>query len=137
MKKLILILSLFMLGCSKPDVQTNSSTNTEQEVFTNKNYNNLVFLDVTYEKVNSEGNQLPVNIGDAVTIFEKTTNIKITASTFETNLIAPIPYFKNGNTYSFAPQTQFSIYENSKIIVKKIEYPTSYGKDKRIERYSY
>ena len=34
-------------------------------------------------------------------------------------------------------QIQFQFYESSRIVIKKIEYPTSYGKDKRQERYSY
>ena len=136
MRKIILLLAITLVGCSKPDAQTGTS-NIPSEVVSDKIYNNLVYLDGTFEKFNIEGNNLPVNIGDAVLSFEKTTNIKITNATFETNTIAPIAYFTNGNTYSFAPGTQFIIYENSRIIIKKIEYPTSYGKDRRSERYSY
>jgi len=135
MKKILLLaVSIFVLSCSSDDTQTNTEPTPQVE---NKIYNNLIFLDATYERINADGNQLPVSVGDAVTIFEKTTNIKITSSTFETNTITPVTYFKNGSTYSLPSLTQFVIYDSPKIIVKKIEYPTSYGKDKRTERYSY
>lgn len=133
MKKLLL-LAITLVGCSKPDAQIDNQV--PQQVI-EKVYNNLVYLDGTFEKFNIEGNNLPVNIGDAVLNFEKTTNIKITNATFETNTIAPIAYFTNGNTYTLPASTSYTIYENSKIIVKKIEYATSYGKDRRSERYSY
>jgi hypothetical protein len=136
MKRIFLILAIALVGCSEPDAQTGTS-NTPSEVVSDKNYNNMVYLDGTFEKINANGDQLPVNIGDAVLTFEKTTDIKITQSTFETNTIAPTTFFKNGFTYSLPGNTQFTIYESSRIIIKKIEYPTSYGKDKRSERYSY
>lgn len=136
MRKIILLLAITLVGCSKPNTQIGTS-NTHSEVVSDKIYNNLVYLDGTFEKFNIEGNNLPVNIGDAVLNFEKTTNIKITNATFETNTIAPIAYFINGNTYTLPANTSYTIYENSKIIVKKIEYATIYGKDRRSERYSY
>ena len=95
------------------------------------------FLDATYQKLNVDGNELPISVGDAVTIFDPTTHIIITATTFETNDIAPVGYFKTNTTYSLPGQIQFQFYENSRIVIKRIEYPTSYGKDKRQERYSY
>ncbi len=130
MKKLLLLLSaILFISCSN-DETTNEQTQETQ------NYE-LTFLDATYQKLNSEGNQLPVNVGDAVTIFDPTTNIIITATTFETNDIAPVGYFKTNTTYSLPGQIQFQFYENSRIVIKRIEYTTSYGKDKRTERYSY
>jgi len=139
MKRLFLLAtSILLFSCSKPDAQTNTGGSVpidqQDEI---KNYNNMVFLDATYERINANGDQLPVSITDAVTIFDKTTDVKITPTTFETNLIDPSTYFKNGSTYSLPNSVQFSIYENSNIIIKKIEYSTSYGKDKRSERYSY
>ena len=133
MKKLLLItaIAFLLFSCSNDSDSTNEPT---QEV---KNYNNLTFLDATYEKLNADGNQLPVSVGDAVTIFERTTDIQITNTTFETNTIDPVVYYKTGFTYSLPSLTQFIFYEDSRIIIKKIEYPTSYGKDKRSERYSY
>jgi hypothetical protein len=133
MKKLLLItaVAFLLFSCSN---DSDSTTEPTQEV---KNYNNLTFLDATYEKLNVDGNQLPVSVGDAVTVFERTTDIQITSTTFETNTIAPVAYYKSGFTYSLPSLTQFIFYEDSRIIIKKIEYPTSYGKDKRSERYSY
>lgn len=136
MRKIILLLAITLVGCSKPDVQTGQG-NTPSEVVSDKIYNNMVYLDGTFERLNANGDNLPVNIGDAVLTFEKTTNIKITSLTFESNLTSPIAYFKNGSTYSLPANTSYSIYENSRIIIKKIEYPTSYGRDRRSERYSY
>ena len=130
MKKLLLLLSaILFISCSK-DESTNAPV---QET---KNYT-LNFLDATYQKLNVDGNELPISIGDAVTIFEPTTHITITATTFETNDIAQVGYFKTNTTYSLPGQTQFQFYENSRIVIKRIEYTTSYGKDKRTERYSY
>ncbi len=131
MKKLLFItaIALLFISCSNDE----STTDTTQET---QNYE-LTFLDVTYQKLNSEGNELPISVGDAVTIFEPTTHITITATTFETNDIAPVVYFKTNTTYSLPGQIQFQFYENSRIVIKRIEYPTSYGKDKRSERYSY
>jgi hypothetical protein len=133
MKKLLLItaFAFLLFSCSN---DSDSTTEPTQEV---KNYNNLTFLDATYEKLNVDGNQLPISVGDAVTVFERTTDIQITNTTFETNTIAPVAYYKSGFTYSLPSLTQFIFYEDSRIIIKKIEYPTSYGKDKRSERYSY
>jgi len=132
MKK-ILLLAVFvsLFSCSNDEQPFGDNQNVD------KTYNNLVFLDATYEKLNADGNQLQVLPGDAVTVFEKTTNIKITSTTFETNTISPTSYFINSNIYNLPNLVQFSIYENSNIIIKKIEYQTSYGKDKRSERYSY
>ena len=130
MKKLLLLLSaILFISCSN-DETTNEQTQETQ------NYE-LTLLDATYQKLNVEGNELPISVGDAVTIFEPTTHIKITATTFETNDIAPVGYFKTNTTYSLPGQIQFQFYENSRIVIKRIEYPTSYGKDKRQERYSY
>lgn len=136
MRKIILLLAITLVGCSKPDAQTGTS-NTPSEVVSDKIYSNMVYLDGTFERLNTNGDNLPINIGDAVLTFEKTTNIKITSATFESNLIAPVVYFKNGSTYALPASTSYTIYENSRIIVKKIEYATSYGKDRRSERYSY
>lgn len=136
MRKIILLLAIALVGCSKPDVQTGTS-NTPSEVVSDKIYNNMVYIDGTFERLNTNGDNLPVNIGDAVLTFEKTKNIKITSTTFESNLITPVAYFKNGSTYTLPASTSYTIYENSKIIVKKIEYTTSYGRDRRSERYSY
>jgi hypothetical protein len=94
-------------------------------------------MQVQIKQLNVDGNELPISVGDAVTIFEPTTHIEITATTFETNDIAPVGYFKTNTTYSLPGQIQFQFYENSRIVIKRIEYPTSYGKDKRTERYSY
>ena len=130
MKKLLLLLSaILFISCSN-DETTNEQTQETQ------NYE-LTFLDATYQKLNSEGNELPISVGDAVTIFDPTTHIIITATTFETNDIAPVGYFKTNTTYSLPGQIQFQFYENSRIVIKRIEYTTSYGKDKRTERYSY
>ncbi len=130
MKKLLLLLSaILFISCSN-DETTNEQTQETQ------NYE-LTFLDATYQKLNVDGNELPISVGDAVTIFYPTTNIIITATTFETNDIAPVGYFKTNTTYSLPGQIQFQFYENSRIVIKKIEYSTSYGKDKRTERYSY
>ena len=131
MKKLLFItaIALLFISCSN-DESTNEPT---QET---KNYT-LTFLDATYQKLNVDGNELPISVGDAVTIFEPTTHITITATTFETNDIAPVGYFKTNTTYSLPGQIQFQFYENSRIVIKRIEYTTSYGKDKRSERYSY
>ena len=131
MKKLLFItaIALFFISCSNDE----STTNPTQET---QNYE-LTFLDAAYLKLNVDGNELPISVGDAVTIFEPTTHIEITATTFETNDIAPVGYFKTNTTYALPGQTQFQFYENSRIVIKKIEYPTSYGKDKRTERYSY
>lgn len=137
MKRILLLaVSILVLSCSTDENNINQYQ-TPVEVFENKVYNNLVYINGTFERLNSNGDQLPVSITDAVTIFEKTTSIKITSETFETNTITPIAYFKNGSTYGLPLNTQFSIYEDLRIIVKKIEYNTSYGKDKRSERYSY
>lgn len=131
MKKLLLIIAIaFLLFSCSNNEATNEQTQETQ------NYE-LTFLDATYQKLNSEGNELPISVGDAVTIFEPTTHITITATTFETNDIAPVGYFKTNTTYSLPGQIQFQFYENSRIVIKRIEYPTSYGKDKRTERYSY
>lgn len=131
MKKLLLItaIALLFISCSNDETTTNNETQT-------KNYE-LTFLDATYQKLNIEGNELPISVGDPVTIFDPTTHITITTTTFETNTIAPVVYFKTNTTYSLPGQTQFQFYENSRIVIKRIEYPTSYGKDKRTERYSY
>ena len=131
MKKLLFItaIALLFISCSKDEI-------TNEPIQETKNYT-LNFLDATYQKLNVDGNELPISIGDAVTIFEPTTHIKITATTFETNDIAPVGYFKTNTTYSLPGQIQFQFYENSRIVIKRIEYPTSYGKDKRTERYSY
>ena len=131
MKKLLLItaIAFLFISCSNDE----STTEPTQET---QNYE-LTFLDATYQKLNVEGNELPISVGDAVTIFEPTTHIEITATTFETNDIAPVGYFKTNTTYSLPGQIQFQFYENSRIVIKRIEYPTSYGKDKRTERYSY
>lgn len=136
MKKIILLLAITLVGCSKPEVQKGTS-NTPSEVVIDKIYNNMVYLDGQFEKLNTNGDQLPVNIGDAILTFEKTTNIKITSTTFESNLITPVAYFKNGSTYTLTASTSYTIYEAQRIIMKKIEYSTSYGKDRRSERYSY
>ena len=132
MKKLLLItaIALLFISCSNDETTTDNQTQEPQ------NYE-LTFLDATYQKLNIDGNELPISIGDAVTIFEPTTRITITSTTFETNTIAPVGYFKTNTTYSLPGQTQFQFYENSRIVIKRIEYPTSYGKDKRTERYSY
>ena len=131
MKKLLLITAIAFLffSCSN-DETTNEQTQETQ------NYE-LTFLDAAYLKLNVDGNELPISVGDAVTIFEPTTHIEITTTTFETNDIAPVVYFKTNTTYALPGQIQFQFYENSRIVIKKIEYPTSYGKDKRTERYSY
>ena len=131
MKKLLFItaIALLFISCSKDEI-------TNEPIQETKNYT-LNFLDATYQKLNVDGNELPISIGDAVTIFEPTTHITITATTFETNDIAPVVYFKTNTTYSLPGQIQFQFYENSRIVMKRIEYPTSYGKDKRTERYSY
>ena len=131
MKKLLLLSALLIAfsSCSKDEI-------TNEPVQETQNYE-LNFLDATYQKLNVDGNELPISVGDAVTIFEPTTHIKITATTFETNDIAPVGYFKTNTTYSLPGQIQFQFYENSRIVIKRIEYPTSYGKDKRTERYSY
>ena len=131
MKKLLFItaIALLFISCSN-DESTNEPTQETQ------NYE-LTFLDATYQKLNSEGDELPISVGDAVTIFEPTTHITITATTFETNDIAPVGYFKTNTAYSLPGQIQFQFYENSRIVIKRIEYSTSYGKDKRSERYSY
>lgn len=136
MKRIILLLAITLVGCSNPEVQT-AAVITPEEVVSDKNYNNMVYLDGTFEKINANGDNLPVTIGDPVLTFEKTTNIKITSTTFETNLFAPVAYFKNGSTYSLPASTSYTIYEAQRIIIKKIEYSTSYGKDRRSERYSY
>ena len=131
MKKLLLLSALLIAfsSCSKDEI-------TNEPIQETKNYT-LNFLDATYQKLNVDGNELPISIGDAVTIFEPTTHITITATTFETNDIAPVVYFKTNTTYSLPGQIQFQFYENSRIVIKRIEYTTSYGKDKRTERYSY
>ena len=131
MKKLLFItaIALLFISCSNDEA-------TNDAVQETKNYT-LTFLDATYQKLNVDGNELPISVGDAVTIFEPTTHIEITATTFETNDIAPVGYFKTNTTYSLPGQIQFQFYENSRIVIKRIEYPTSYGKDKRTERYSY
>ena len=131
MKKLLFITAIAFLffSCSNDE----STTDTTQET---KNYT-LNFLDATYQKINVDGNELPISVGDPVTIFEPTTHITITTTTFETNNIAPVGYFKTNTTYALPGQIQFQFYENSRIVIKRIEYPTSYGKDKRTERYSY
>ena len=131
MKKLLFITAIAFLffSCSNDE----STTVTTQET---QNYE-LTFLDATYQKLNVDGNELPISVGDPVTIFNPTTHITITATTFETNDIAPVGYFKTNTTYSLPGQIQFQFYENSRIVIKRIEYPTSYGKDKRQERYSY
>lgn len=131
MKKItLLLLSVLFISCSN-DESTNETQTQEPQ-----NYE-LTFLDATYQKLNIDGNELPISVGDPVTIFEPTTYITITATTFETNTIAPVGYFKTNTTYSLPGQAQFQFYENSRIVIKRIEYPTSYGKDKRQERYSY
>ena len=131
MKKLLFItaIALLFISCSKDET-------TNEPVQETQNYE-LNFLDATYQKLNVDGNELPISVGDPVTIFEPTTHITITATTFETNDIAPVGYFKTNTTYSLPGQTQFQFYENSRIVIKRIEYTTSYGKDKRQERYSY
>ncbi len=131
MKKLLFItaITLLLFSCSNDETTTNPTQETQ-------NYE-LTFLDATYQKLNVDGNELPISVGDVVTIFEPTTHIEITATTFETNDIAPVGYFKTNTTYDLPNQTQFQFYENSRIVIKRIEYPTSYGKDKRQERYSY
>lgn len=131
MKKLLLItaIAFLFISCSNDESRTDQTQETQ-------NYE-LTFLDATYQKLNVDGNELPISVGDAVTIFEPTTHITITATTFETNYIAPVGYYKTNTTYSLPGQIQFQFYENSRIVMKRIEYPTSYGKDKRQERYSY
>lgn len=131
MKKLLFItaIALLFISCSNDETTTEPTQETQ-------NYE-LTFLDATYQKLNVDGNELPISVGDAVTIFEPTTHITITSTTFETNDIAPVGYFKTNTTYSLHGQIQFQFYENSRIVIKRIEYTTSYGKDKRTERYSY
>ena len=131
MKKLLFItaIALLFISCSNNE----STTDPTQET---QNYE-LTFLGATYQKLNVDGNELPISVGDPVTIFEPTTHITITTTTFETNNIAPVGYFKTNTTYALPGQIQFQFYENSRIVIKRIEYPTSYGKDKRTERYSY
>ena len=131
MKKLLFItaIALLFISCSNDE----STTNPTQET---QNYE-LTFLGATYQKLNVDGNELPISVGDPVTIFEPTTHITITTTTFETNNIPPVGYFKTNTTYALPGQIQFQFYENSRIVIKRIEYPTSYGKDKRTERYSY
>ena len=132
MKKLLFItaIAFLLFSCS------NDETTTDNQPQETQNYE-LTFLDATYQKLNSEGYELPISVGDPVTIFEPTTHITITTTTFETNDIAPVGYFKTNTTYSLPGHIQFQISENSRIVMKRIEYPTSYGKDKRTERYSY
>lgn len=132
MKKLLLITAIALLFISCSNDESTNETQTQEP----QNYE-LIFLDATYQKLNVDGNELPISVGDAVTIFEPTTHITITATTFETNDIAPVGYFKTNTTYDLPGQIQFQFYENSRIVIKRIEYPTSYGKDKRTERYSY
>ena len=131
MKKLLLIIAIALLFISCSTDETTTDPQTQSQSY------ELTFLDATYQKLNIDGNELPISVGDLVTIFEPTTHITITATTFETNTIAPVGYFKTNTTYSLPGQTQFQFYENSRIVIKRIEYPTSYGKDKRTERYSY
>ena len=76
MKRIILLLAITLVGCSNPEVQTDAVI-TPEEVVSDKNYNNMVYLDGTFEKINANGDNLPVTIGDPVLTFEKTTNIKI------------------------------------------------------------
>lgn len=132
MKKLLLIIAIAFLFISCSNDESTPSEPTQET----QNYT-LTFLDATYQKLNVDGNELPISVGDAVTIFEPTTHITITATTFETNDIAPVGYFKTNTTYAIPRQIQFQFYENSRIVIKRIEYPTPYGKDKRTERYSY
>lgn len=131
MKKLLFItaIALLFISCSNDETTTEPTQETQ-------NYE-LTFLDATYQKLNVDVNELPISVGDAVTIFEPTTHITIKSTTFETNDIAPVGYFKTNTTYSLHGQIQFQFYENSRIVIKRIEYTTSYGKDKRNERYSY
>lgn len=131
MKKLLFItaIAFLFISCSNDESRTDQTQETQ-------NYE-LTFLDATYQKLNVDGNELPISIGDPVTIFEPTIHITITATTLETNDIAPVVYYKTNTTYSLPGHIQFQFYENSRIVIKRIEYPTSYGKDKRTERYSY
>jgi PBP1b-binding outer membrane lipoprotein LpoB len=136
MKKLILLaVTIIFTGCSNDETPQTEPVQ-HQNQYVNENYNNLVFLDATFERLNSNGQQLPVSNTDAVTIFEKTTFIKVTPTTFETNTIAPASYFRTNDIFNIGT-TQFSVYTAQRIIIKKIEYTTSYGKDRRSERYSY
>lgn len=140
MKKIITLLAaIIFASCSSDSVNENVYTPpaTEDPVSIDKNYQNLVFLDATYQRLNSNGVNLPVSVGDPVTIFERTTFVRINSLGFETNNIQLSTYFLNGITYSLPNSTQFVIYENDRIIFKNIQYPTSYGSDKRTERYSY
>jgi hypothetical protein len=132
MKKLLFTtaIALLFISCS------NDESTTEPTQEPTQNYE-LTFLDARYQKLNIYGEELPISIGDPVTIFEPTTHITITAATFETNDIAPVVYFKTNNTYSLPGQIQFQFSEYSRNVIKIIEYPTRYGKDKRTERYSY
>lgn len=131
MKKLLFItaIALLLFSCSNDETTTDPQTQSQSY--------ELTFLDATYQKLNVDGNELPISIGDPVTIFEPTIHITITATTLETNDIAPVVYYKTNTTYSLPGHIQFQFYENSRIVIKRIEYPTSYGKDKRTERYSY
>lgn len=132
MKKVLLITAIALLFISCSNDESTNETQTQEP----QNYE-LTFLDATYQKLNVDGNELPISVGDPVTIFEPTTHITITATTFETNEIAPVGYFKTNTTYDLPGQIKFQFYEGSRIVIKRIEYPTSYGKDKRQERYSY
>ena len=137
MKKLILLTlaTVFLTSCSNDETPQTEPVQ-HQNQYVNENYDNLVFLDATFERLNANEQQLPVSNTDAVTIFEKTTFIKVTPTTFETNTIAPASYFRTNDIFNIGT-TQFSVYTAQRIIIKKIEYTTSYGKDKRSERYSY
>ena len=135
-KTLLLFTAIFIASCSSDSVTITEQTPTQNEPQF-KNYNNLVYLDATFDRFNMNGDNLPVTNTDQVTIFEKTTFINITPTTFETNNIQSSAFVKNGYTYSLPNGNQFTIYEDSKIIFKKVEYNTSYGHDKRVERYSY
>ncbi|NJN43382.1 MAG: hypothetical protein HC806_00660 [Anaerolineae bacterium] len=115
MKKLTIIIGIILLfiSCSTEDMPTEQQTQVN-ETIQNKEYNNLIFNNASFEKLDTNGNQIPLTTGEPITVFEYTTNIKITQSTFETNNILPVAYFKEGNLYSFAPFTFFKYMKTKK-----------------------
>lgn len=132
MRKLFLLLvAILAVGCS------NDNNSNEQQQQTNKNYNNLVYLDGVFERYNRQNDQLPVTQGDDVMIFDFTTDIEITQSYFKTNLTPEQVYSKQGNNYFIPNGIEFIIFENERIIIKNTTTPTDYGHFYRSERYSY
>ena len=134
MKKLLLIITaLLFLSCSD-----NNEKETEQiQQFQELNLNIVALEQVTFYKQNNEGQQLPITIGEPVTVFDETTFIQIKKNVINTNNIIGSDYYKQGNKYSLENNITILFYENTNILLITTKVLTDYGYYERKELYTY